>query len=78
MPCLCQLRKVNDHEQVPEIRVEHLLKLDGVHFGNGLDQVPELSAHRVVRVLTTIQHCLYIPTKYFFVAVERTRDSNFS
>ncbi len=58
---LGKLGQVDDHEEVPEVWVEHLLELHSVHLGYRLDQVPQLPTHRGVRRLTSGNHRLHIP-----------------
>ena len=58
---LGQAREIDDHQQVPQVAVQHRLELDRVHLGHGLDQIDQGPAHGAVWLLLSSQHRLNIP-----------------
>ena len=58
---LGQAREVDDHQQVPQVAVQHRLELDGIHLGDRLNEVDQSSAHGGVGLLHAGQDSLHVP-----------------
>lgn len=55
-----QLRQCDHHQQILDVRVEHLHKLLLRHVRHRVDQVEQGTAHRVVRGLLAGQHVVHV------------------
>ena len=53
---LGQAGEVDDHQQVPQVAVQHRLELNRVHLGHRLNQVDQGPANGAVWLLLSSQH----------------------